>query len=79
MSKLIATITSDAYKKRYKIRRVGREYSTLEVSIPPHIIEREADNIGLSVNEFLEQYRAEWLFDNFSGAFVRFVPTEQCK
>ena len=73
MPELIATITDDAYKKSYKMRRVGRGRSTLEVSIPVHIVEREAKKVDLPVNKFLEQYRAEWLFNDFGGAFVRFV------
>lgn len=73
MPELIATITDDAYKKSYKMRRVGRDRSTLEVSIPASVVEREASNASLPLEEFLEQYRAEWLFDNFGGAFVRFV------
>lgn len=74
MSELIATITDDAYTKIYRLRVTGRDGRTIETSIPKTVVEREARKTELSIEEFLESYRAEWLFDDFGGAFVRFVP-----
>lgn len=79
MPELIATITNDAYTKIYRLRVTGRDGRTIETSIPKAVVERGAKKAELSVEEFLKSYRAEWLYDDFGGAFfggafVRFVP-----
>lgn len=76
MPELIATVTDDAHTKTYKVRKVGKDLSTSEVSIPASFIEREAKKAHMPVDDFIDQYRAEWLYDNFGGAFMRFVPAK---
>ena len=76
LPELIATITSDAYKKVYRVRVTGREGLTYETSIPKSVIQRHAEKVKLTPEKFLQEYRAEWLYDDFGGAFVRFVPAE---
>jgi len=68
---IIAEIIEDAYVKSYKMRAVGAG-SSLEATIPRAIVEREARKHNLSVEEFIELYRVEYLFDDFGGAFLRF-------
>lgn len=76
MPELIATITDDAYTKTYRLRVTGRDGRTFETSIPKAVVERGAKKAELSVKEFLKSYKAEWLYDDFGGAFIRFVPAE---
>jgi len=68
---IIAEIVEDAYVRSYKMRAVGAG-SSLEATIPRAIVEREARKHNLSVEEFIELYRVEYLFDDFGGAFLRF-------
>ena len=64
-------IMRNAYRsKGYKIR--GRR-GAYRITFPKMWTERVRSKTGLSLNNFLEQYRAEWLFNDFGGAFVRFV------
>ncbi|MBT9143792.1 MAG: hypothetical protein DDT29_02204 [Dehalococcoidia bacterium] len=74
MPELVATITDDAYTKVYRLRVTGQEGRTVEISIPKVVVGRAAKKADLSIKEFLKSYRAEWLYDDFDGAFVRFVP-----
>lgn len=57
--------------KTYKMRLVGAG-SSLEATIPRAIVEREARNFKLSVEEFIKLFQVEYLFDDFGGAFLRF-------
>lgn len=68
---IIAEITEDAYIRSYKMRAVGAG-SSLEATLPRAIVEREARKHKLSVKEFIDLYRVEYLFNDFGGAFVRF-------
>ncbi|MFP3880366.1 MAG: hypothetical protein ACLFVA_05380 [Dehalococcoidia bacterium] len=68
---VIAEIVEDAYAKAYKMRAVGAG-SSLEATLPRAIVEREARRHKLSVKEFIDLYRVEYLFNDFGGAFVRF-------
>ena len=67
---IIAELVGDAYIKAYKVRLVGP--GSLEVTIPRVIVEREARRYSLSVEEFIQLFRVEYLFNDFGGAFVRF-------
>ena len=67
---IIAQIVEHAYTKSYKMRMVGP--GSLEATIPSVIVEREARRHGLSIEEFIQLYKLEWLFNDFGGAFLRF-------
>lgn len=56
------------------MRRVGSGRQSIEVTIPAEVVEREAQRQGLSILDFVQNFRAEWLYDNFGGAFIHFVP-----
>ena len=73
--KVIADIVEDAYTKSYKMRFVGP--GSVEATLPKPIVEREARKVGLSVEEFIEQYQVEYLFNDFGGAFLRFRKAEE--
>jgi hypothetical protein len=65
----------DSYKRRYKMRAVGQDGLNIVVSIPRIVIEREAERRGLTIGEFLEQFKAVAQFDNFDGIFYTFEET----
>lgn len=62
----------DSYKRRYKMRAVGQDGLNIVVSIPRVVIEREAEKRGLTVGEFLEQFKAVAQYDNFEGVRYTF-------
>jgi len=69
----------DSYKRRYKMRAVGENSLNIVVSIPRVVIGREAEKRGLTVGEFLEQFKAVAQFDNFDGVLYTFKKTEEGK
>ncbi len=62
----------DAYRKRYKMRALGEGGLNIVVSIPRVVIEREAEKHGLTITEFLEQFKAVAQYDNFEGVHYTF-------
>lgn len=67
---IIAEIVEDAYSKAYKMRMVSP--GSFEATIPRAIVEREARRCRLPIEEFVKVYQVEYLFNDFSGAFLRF-------
>jgi hypothetical protein len=64
----------DSLRKRYKLRKTGRNWLSWETTIPREVVEREAQKMGIPLSEFQNQFEAEWLFDNFDGIHLIFVP-----
>ena len=65
----------DAYKRRYKMRVVGRGGKgglNILVSLPTIFIEREAERHALNLEEFIQQFRAVAQFGNFEGVLYTF-------
>lgn len=60
------------YKKRYRMNMVGREGCTTTVAIPPQVIERKAEEFGLTPDEFIRRYHAVAHYNNFDGIFYTF-------
>lgn len=69
----------DSYKRRYKMRAIGQDGLNIVVSIPRIVIEREAERRGLTIEQFLEQFRAVARFDNFDGVIYTFEETIEAK
>jgi len=67
----------DTYKRRYKMRTLGQDGLNTVVSIPRVVIEREAQKQGLSVEEFIEHFRAVAHYNNFDGVFYIFEEVEE--
>lgn len=63
-----------AYKKEYKVRTIGKKGTAYEVSFPQEVIQRKARELGLTIEDFLEQYRAIAYYNAFDGVFYRFEP-----
>lgn len=61
-----------SFKKRYKMNTTGRGGETTTVAIPPEVIERAAEEAGLSPEEFIKQYHAVAHYDNGKGVQYTF-------
>ena len=66
----------DTYKKRYRMNIVGREGCTTTVGIPPQVIERKAEQLDLTPEEFIRRYQAVAHYNNFDGIFYTFEPIQ---
>jgi len=65
------------YKKRYKMNSVGRDGYTTTVAIPPEVIDRKAEEAGITVEEFLKTYRALAQYNGFEGVLYTFEKVEE--
>ena len=61
------------YKKRYRINKVGKSKSTNTVAIPPEVIERKAEEAGLTPEQYIDRHEAVAHFNSFDGVFYEFV------
>ena len=66
----------DVLRKRYRLRTTGHEGRSIETTIPPEVVEREARRVGLSVLEYLNLFVAEWSYNDFRGLHLDFVRKE---
>ena len=69
-------LVKNAYKREYKIRAVGEGKMNAIVSIPREVIQREAEKLGITPEEFVRKYRATAHFDDFQGVYYTFKPAE---
>ena len=65
------------YRKTYRLRIAVPGRKSIEVTFPYEIVEREARERGLSVEEFMARFYAVVHYDNFKGARYTFeaMPT----
>jgi hypothetical protein len=61
-----------SYKKHYRMNVVGKGGATTTVAIPPEVIDRKAEQVGLRPEEFVRRYKAVAHYDNFDGVFYAF-------
>lgn len=64
--------TTNLYKKRYALRRPHPQSKGFEVSIPQLVIERQAAKHNLSVDQFMQQFELECMFNGIDGVMYRF-------
>lgn len=62
-----------AYSKRYSLVKASKEVNSFKTGVPQIVVEKEAKSKGLSVDEFIQQYELECLFNNFDGLHYNFV------
>ena len=67
----------DSYKRRYKMRMVGADGMNIVVSIPRVVIQREAERHALTIEKFLERFKAVAHYDNFQGVRYTFEKVEE--
>ena len=60
------------YRKRYKMRLVGKDLAGVEVTIPKLVIEREALKCNLTVEQFVKQFCVIAHFDGVEGVLYTF-------
>lgn len=61
-----------SYKKRYRMNVVRKDGATTTVAIPPEVIDRKAEEVGLRPDEFIRRYKAVAHYDDFDGVFYAF-------
>ncbi len=66
----------DTYRKVFRMQATGASGKTVRTSVPSEVVEREARRRNMPIEEFITQFRVEWLFNGFEGAWARFVPKE---
>lgn len=64
--------SGSTYKKRYKMNAVGKDGLTTTVAIPPEVIDRKAEEEGITPEEFLKTYRAVAQYNGFEGVLYTF-------
>ena len=60
------------YKKRYRMNVVGKDGATTTVAIPPEVMEKKAEDAGLTIEEFIKRFRVVAHYNNFDGVFYAF-------
>jgi hypothetical protein len=65
-----------AYVRSYKMQTVGNIDSTARTSVPMDVIEREAKNRSLSVQDFVRTHKVQWAYNGFDGVWVTFIPID---
>lgn len=61
--------TDSAYSSSYKLHYRG---GPVTINLPKIYLEREARMAGLSLGKFIDQFKAECLYRDFGGIFIRF-------
>ena len=69
----------DSLTKSYKMRTVGHREATITVTVPKDMIIRQAKRAGISLEEYLETYRAVAHFDDSEGLYYTFEKVKQQK
>ena len=67
---------ANAFTRRYKMyrpNREDREVRSIVSTLPYEAVEREARKVGLSLEEFVDQYEAEYWYGSFDGMLIKFV------
>lgn len=56
---------------------VGKCGATTTVAIPPEVIERKAEELGLTPEEFIKNFHAIARYNNFDGVFYSFEEVKE--
>lgn len=65
---------TNGYRRVYKIRAIGEDGLNIVVSIPREVIDREARKRHLSIDEFIQKFRAVATYNGFEGIHYTFEP-----
>ncbi len=60
---------NSAYEETYSMRMVGGGIST---SVPKIVVKRKAKELGIPIEEFIQNYKVKALFDDFKNIDVAF-------
>lgn len=75
-TKVIEFPIEEAYLKTYKLHFARPSAKTVEVTVPRDFIRRMARNVGITMEEFVEQYRALAYFGAGDELLYRFEKYE---
>jgi len=65
--------TLDSIRKRYKIRRTGAKNGrSIETSLPPEVLAREARRRGMTYEEAIKRLSVVWHYNSFPGIHLEF-------
>ena len=64
------------YKRTYKMRKLVPTSRYISVGLPYEVIEREAANRGMTVDEFIKRFVVVSEYDNFEGVRYTFKESE---
>ena len=62
------------YKKIREINAVGRDGITKTVAIPAEVLNRKAEEAGMTPDKFVETHRAIVIYNSFDGFYITFEP-----
>jgi hypothetical protein len=63
----------ETFKGRYRMRRTGPTSKfNVVTSIPPPVVQREAESHGLSMDEFVKRFEAVVHYGGFKGVYITF-------
>jgi len=72
MERSIEIDDKKVYKRKYKLRRTGAQGSTIEITVPREVVEREARRLGITEEEAVEALVGVWRYNNFLGVHLSF-------
>lgn len=67
---------SVGYRRTYRLRVAVPNSKCIEVTFPYEVVEREATNHGMTVQEFISQYEAIAEYNSFEGVHYTFKKRE---
>lgn len=73
----VSELTKNSYRRKYKMRGLGDCKQNTVVSIPRIIVSTRAANAGLTIDEYIKQYRAVAHYNNFDGVLYTFEPKDE--
>ena len=69
------------YRKVYRLRVAVPGRKSIEVTFPYEVVEKEARNRGLTMDEFINCFQAVAEYNNFEGVIYKFqeIPRKEVK
>ena len=77
--KLVKLDDKEVIMKKYALCRVGARRSTIKITLPTEVVEREARRLGISEEEAVEKLLGVWKYNSFDGLHLSFVEKEPKK
>ena len=78
LSEPIVIDEKEVYIKRYKLRPTCKNgKGSIETTLPPEVLEKEARKRGVLVSELCDHVEAEWRYNNFRGIHMTLVDKKE--
>jgi len=77
MKETIQIDDTKVIKKKYKLRRVGAQRATIEITLPKEAVEREARRLGIGEDEAVDKLLGVWKYNEFDGIHLSFETIEK--